>query len=837
MNPSAPPPAGENGDAALRQYGRVRLDLAAQVRLLREAARRTGRDAVAERCAALGVRLAEDRFTLAVLGQFSRGKSSLLNALVGRDALPIGILPLTSTITVLRHGSAERLLIERSGWSLPEERPLADLPEFVSERGNPGNRRGVTAAYVELPAAILRRGLHLVDTPGVGSRIQANTATTYAFLPECDAALFVTSAEAPLHADELRFLREVRKHASKFFFAVAKADLLTDAQRAEVLTYVSQVLRDETGVAEPRVFAVSALQARAAQQQMNGALLARSGLLDLQAALGDFLAQERGLVFLLSILDKLGRLLRSMWAEEEIGRQARGAGFAARRELEVRLDGEMRRLRERREQALRSLREDGQRELGSALDSIVDAFFAERAEKLRPAVCRLLAHCGRASVRAACRRVSAAAERSLLRSAQRDLHSRLQGAAAAGIVPLDTKHPGLGWAELSSAPARICGLARSAANEGDGPALPAVSLSLDAPAGSPWTSAPSGLVAWMPAAWRKRTVAAFLVREGRDWLERQREAWKAELRPAIQKALAARADQLRAAASELEHRGRDLIAAGGRVANEDETLGRIRTHLLGLREEIVRIGIEASPADWDPGPITIGRFGPPADPAAARPDPGKSPASRLASDLRIRGCAVCSHLARDGLDFLSHWQYELFTREPAQEEFAGDGGFCSRHQWQLEALSSPVGISVGQTALVRRVASRLRQGESPSAPRCRACLRQAAAERAYVGELAAFVQSADGRAAYAQGQSLCRRHLAQLTGTISDAAVVRFLVDHASARLLELADEMESFGLKTEALRRQLRNRDEEDAYLRATILLSGSRSLCQPWPADASTL
>ena len=94
-----PPPPGGNDEGAghgLRDYHAAKLALAAQLRLLREMLHKRGDERSQRQCEDLLRKLAEDRFTLAVLGQFKRGKSSLLNALVGRELLPVGVLPLTS---------------------------------------------------------------------------------------------------------------------------------------------------------------------------------------------------------------------------------------------------------------------------------------------------------------------------------------------------------------------------------------------------------------------------------------------------------------------------------------------------------------------------------------------------------------------------------------------------------------------------------------------------------------------------------------------------------------------------------------------------------------------
>lgn len=76
------------------------------------------------------VRLAEDRFALVVAGRFNRGKSSLMNAVLGMDRLPTGIVPLTSVITNVRYGKSERVLLDYYGSGLRSEAKLEDLPQL-----------------------------------------------------------------------------------------------------------------------------------------------------------------------------------------------------------------------------------------------------------------------------------------------------------------------------------------------------------------------------------------------------------------------------------------------------------------------------------------------------------------------------------------------------------------------------------------------------------------------------------------------------------------------------------------------------------------------------------
>jgi hypothetical protein len=204
---------------------------------------------------------------------------------------------------------------------LQPEVPLSELPDYVTERGNPGNEKGLLEARVELPVPFLRRGLHFVDTPGVGSAQLENTQTTYEFLPQADAVIFVTSVEAPLSEAEQIFLRDVRQYVRKLFVVVNKTDLLAAGEREEVLRYVQAGIERTLGADEVRLYPVSARQALAAKLASDPAGLEASGLSRLEDDLAVFLAAERGQIFLASVVDRLLRLSADAGALEGLRSQ------------------------------------------------------------------------------------------------------------------------------------------------------------------------------------------------------------------------------------------------------------------------------------------------------------------------------------------------------------------------------------------------------------------------------------------------------------------------------------------------------------------------------------
>ncbi len=192
------------------------------------------------------------QFTLALLGQFKRGKSTLLNALLGRAFSPVDVAPLTSTIIVIQHGRDERCeILYQDGRraAVPHERIAA----YVTEAGNPENRLGVQAAFIYADHPLLALGVRLVDTPGVGSVFGLNTDVTRGFLPRIDVALVVLGGEPPITGDELELVRAAAPRAGRLFFVMNKADLLDEETRCKAEAFARKVLGDVLG-SDPGAF-------------------------------------------------------------------------------------------------------------------------------------------------------------------------------------------------------------------------------------------------------------------------------------------------------------------------------------------------------------------------------------------------------------------------------------------------------------------------------------------------------------------------------------------------------------------------------------------------------
>lgn len=229
------------------------------LRDLADVASSIGAAAMAADAIALADRVAEGRLHVACLGQFKRGKSTLLNALLGEPILPTGVVPVTSVVTIVRAGAGLSARVHYDGRQA-DDIPPSRLPEYVTEAGNPGNVKGVAAVEVFHPSALLQTGLCLVDTPGVGSSSPLAGSITRRFVPHIDAALVVLGADPPISGEELHLLEEVSRETGEFVFAINRADKLRDPELVDVVVFTQRLLADRLGCVPDALFVVSAAE-------------------------------------------------------------------------------------------------------------------------------------------------------------------------------------------------------------------------------------------------------------------------------------------------------------------------------------------------------------------------------------------------------------------------------------------------------------------------------------------------------------------------------------------------------------------------------------------------
>jgi GTP-binding protein EngB required for normal cell division len=259
-----------------------------RLKSLADMAAEVGAEALGREASELAERLSQGRFFVACVGQFKRGKSTLLNALIGRAILPTGVVPVTTAVTVLRYGQTVTAWVRYSDGrqvAIDPER----LPDYVSEARNPENHKGVTAVEVTVPSRLLASGMCLVDTPGLGSVFVANTAATRAFVPHVDAALVVLGTDPPISLEELKVIREVSANVVHFVMVLNKSDRVTEADSQETIAFTRRVLVKHLDCYVGEIYRVSATERLAGHETRDWSQLEQA-LRDLAGQSGAVLA-------------------------------------------------------------------------------------------------------------------------------------------------------------------------------------------------------------------------------------------------------------------------------------------------------------------------------------------------------------------------------------------------------------------------------------------------------------------------------------------------------------------------------------------------------------------
>lgn len=243
-----------------------------------------------------------------VAGEFSRGKSSLLNALVGRPGLfPVGIDVTTAVVTELRWGEGESAEI----WlrDAREKTAVSAVADYITEQDNPANVKDVRLVRLTSPLKLIQYGMVLVDTPGIGSLNVEHATAAYAALGKADAVLFVGAADERMSTTELSYLVGAMTRCPIVITVLTKADKLYDPGPEHEVAVARRRIAKASGKNpdEILVTAVSARRMHEARQTHDRDLIHQSGFPRLEELLTASLAATWGRARLDRALDVVSR--------------------------------------------------------------------------------------------------------------------------------------------------------------------------------------------------------------------------------------------------------------------------------------------------------------------------------------------------------------------------------------------------------------------------------------------------------------------------------------------------------------------------------------------------
>jgi GTPase Era involved in 16S rRNA processing len=249
----------------------------------------------------------------AVIGQFKRGKSSFINAILGKEILPTSIIPLTSVITFVKYSNSIycKVLFEDGNNKItgPEK-----LVSYIGESENPGNIKNVMYVEIGFPNDILKKGVIFIDTPGIGSLHLNNTISTYKYLPKIDAAIFLTSSDPALSETEVELINEVKSITGNIFFVLNKIDYLSRNELDEFVSYTMKYIHIHYPHDNVKIFPVSSRMALNSKLTDDHQSLENSGIPGFEKFLESNIVDKKENI----LFDSVRRQMISLINEEEM---------------------------------------------------------------------------------------------------------------------------------------------------------------------------------------------------------------------------------------------------------------------------------------------------------------------------------------------------------------------------------------------------------------------------------------------------------------------------------------------------------------------------------------
>ncbi|MBD5139095.1 MAG: dynamin [Ruminococcus sp.] len=272
-------------------------------------------------------KVANDHFEVAIVGEFKRGKSTLINALLGQEVLPADVLPATATLNRVTYSETPYVMVEYKDGGT-ERVDINKLADYVTKLSYESELKAETVkqATVYYDTSFCKNNVDIIDTPGLNDDEQM-TNVTLSILPEIDAAVFVISANSPFSQFEKEFLEKkmLSSDMGRIIFAVncfgtfskEDEDRIVETVEKRIGSYVMEKAKAVMGedskefavykrkIGKPKVIGVYAKKALMAKESGNAAMLEESNFPTFEKVLETMLTQERGVITLQILANKI----------------------------------------------------------------------------------------------------------------------------------------------------------------------------------------------------------------------------------------------------------------------------------------------------------------------------------------------------------------------------------------------------------------------------------------------------------------------------------------------------------------------------------------------------
>lgn len=272
-------------------------------------------------------RVASDAFKVLVLGEFRRGKSTVINALLGQKVLPAFAVPTTATINEVKWGERPRAVLHPrpTNGTVPVAReiPVEDLAEHVTVGLEDNQPNPYERVEVFWPLELCEDGVEIIDSPGLNDNATREQITT-SYLQEVDAIVFVLAAEQLGAMTELKVIDNLLWPLGHdhLFLVVNRINLIDPADRQLVIDRGTRRIAEKTQLGADGVFFVDAKGALEARVTHNDQAFLDSGFATLESQLERFLARDRGKLKILAPANEVRNTLNELLTRELPEREA-----------------------------------------------------------------------------------------------------------------------------------------------------------------------------------------------------------------------------------------------------------------------------------------------------------------------------------------------------------------------------------------------------------------------------------------------------------------------------------------------------------------------------------
>ncbi|MTJ51571.1 GTP-binding protein [Anabaena sp. UHCC 0253] len=262
-----------------------------------------------------------DSFKVLVLGEFKRGKSTFINALLEDEVLPAYARPCTAIINEVKWGESKRALLhltkngnENTLKPKTQEIDVNKIEDYVVITEDVSEIHGNHYDKVELfwPLELCRNGVEIIDSPGLNEH-DIRQKITIDYLSTVDAVLFVFSCEALVSKSEMEVIDNILRPAghNEMFFICNRFNMIKDREKENIKSYGISKLKDKTKPWEKRIFFISALDALEGRIEKDEPRVANSGIVEVERELENFLASDKGRIKILRPSQELKRVIQA----------------------------------------------------------------------------------------------------------------------------------------------------------------------------------------------------------------------------------------------------------------------------------------------------------------------------------------------------------------------------------------------------------------------------------------------------------------------------------------------------------------------------------------------